>query len=1003
LRRFVFLLLLLLSSSVFAQSGSVNVPLLAHINPYPAMGYNECWGYTAPDGREYAFLGVRNGTSIIDITNTDNIYEIVFIPSAASTWKDIKTYQHYAYIVTESSGGMQVVDLSNLPQSAEVVATYQGFSTSHNIYIDEANGILYAEGSGTDPVRALSLSFPLEPVELSTFGVECHDIYARDNLAYVSEGNHGTFSIFNLENNSSPQLLQRFPIPAAGYVHNAWLSDDSNYLMTTEETQGKTIKMWDISDRNNIFMTDDYLGPDGLAHNTHIKGDYAYVSHYGDGLEIVDISDKYNLTRAGWYDTYPGSGGGFVGSWGAYPFFESGKILISDMSTGLYVVFFEGAVTSYQVSQVILNDQSGNERLEYGETAQPEIILHNATDATVSNAWLKIQSTSPFLNIETDSCYYGDIPPGALASPLTQLQISAALTAPQADVMLNAFLISSGDTVWQGNIPVTIDAPEFTLTLHEVTELNGDGDEQFDPGESGYLAVVITNTGNFDANGSWFRVESADPFVTVEGDCVLVGNWMPGISNTNGAIPWILTANPATPSGYLADILLKVYEERENTVVKKIIPFRVQVGQAQIYVWDADPTPITGQFVAQALLEKNFSVELVTGSGALKPDLSGYQAVFASLGIYSSNYVLSAAQGDILAAYLDQGGNLYMEGGDTWYYDSQTAVHPYFNIAGLSDGSSDVTGLMGVNGTFAAPFIFDYEGENSFIDQLSAQSPAYAILRNETPSYFTMIAHDAGNYRTIGSSIELGGLKNNGPVSSRVTTFLDSVISFFNVSSNATGNTPPVISPMPDISFEYGASAVMDLDAYVTDAESDTSAMIWYVYPAETGFAKTRGLKNPTDSLLVELDSLNHRVTFSGMPGYLTPENGLPLVFVAVDEGGLSGRDTLMVHITGEVSGITGTSLPTKFKLQGNYPNPFNPGTRIRFELPAAGEIKLLIYDALGREIRSEKKSFTAGSRSWYWDGNDTNGRAASSGIYLYRLIQAGTGQSATGKMILLR
>jgi len=316
--------------------GSPNVVLLDQLDDY-AIGYNDCWGYTAPDSREYALLGVINGTSIIDITNAGSATEITFIPSPSSTWKDIKTYQNYAYVVTESSGGMQIIDLSNLPSSATLVSTYTGFSTSHNIYIDEPNAMLYAEGSGS--IRAISLADPENPVELSTFGISSHDIYARDNIVYVSEGSNGSIGIFDLSNPASPTMISRFQIPNAGFVHNAWLTDDGNYLMTTEETTNKTVKLFDIQDLNNVFIADEYLGPSNLAHNTHIKGNYAYISHYADGLKIVDISDPSNIFEAGFYDTTP-STGGFTGSWGAFPFFPSGKILASDFSNGLFVFSF---------------------------------------------------------------------------------------------------------------------------------------------------------------------------------------------------------------------------------------------------------------------------------------------------------------------------------------------------------------------------------------------------------------------------------------------------------------------------------------------------------------------------------------------------------------------------------------------------------------------------------------------------------------------------------------
>jgi hypothetical protein len=233
--------------------------------------------------------------------------------------------------------GLQIIDLSNLPASASLVATFMGFSSMHNIFIDENDAILYASpGSGSNPAIAYSLTNPVAPVQLSTFGIHNHDAYARNNIVYLSEGWDGSFSIYDLTTPTSPSLLVRLNIPSAGYVHNAWLTEDGNYLMTTEETTGKTVKMWDIQNLGNITLESEYLGPNGLAHNTHIKGDYAYLSHYESGLRIVDVSDPTAISEIGYYDT--------ADAWGAWPFFDSGKVLISDIQDGLYIVFFDGAV-----------------------------------------------------------------------------------------------------------------------------------------------------------------------------------------------------------------------------------------------------------------------------------------------------------------------------------------------------------------------------------------------------------------------------------------------------------------------------------------------------------------------------------------------------------------------------------------------------------------------------------------------------------------------------------
>ncbi|MCO4793226.1 MAG: choice-of-anchor B family protein [Bacteriovoracaceae bacterium] len=340
MNRMILLLFLVLASNAVA---STQLSPLGQFKRNRNIEYNDIWGYEAPDGKEYALLGVQDGTSIVDVSDPSNLREIKFISSNRSTWKDIKTYGHYAYVVNESGGGMQILDLSKLPGDVTVAATYTGFKTSHNIFIDEGRKLLFAEGNHSEPVRIFSIENPLAPVKLSSLGVECHDIFARDGLLYVSEGGHGTIGIFNYDDPSNPTLVSRFQIRRSGYVHNAWLTQDSRYLMTTEENTGKTMKMFDLADLSNVRQVGEVLAPGKLAHNTHIKGNFAYVAHYGSGLRIYDVSNPAGMNEVAYWQKSTSSRRGFVSVWGAYPFFKSGKILISDIEDGLFVVHHESA------------------------------------------------------------------------------------------------------------------------------------------------------------------------------------------------------------------------------------------------------------------------------------------------------------------------------------------------------------------------------------------------------------------------------------------------------------------------------------------------------------------------------------------------------------------------------------------------------------------------------------------------------------------------------------
>ena len=89
--------------------------------------------------------------------------------------------------------------------------------------------------------------------------------------------------------------------------------------------------------------------------------------------------------------------------------------------------------------------------------------------------------------------------------------------------------------------------------------------------------------------------------------------------------------------------------------------------------------------------------------------------------------------------------------------------------------------------------------------------------------------------------------------------------------------------------------------------------------------------------------------------------------------------------------------IPALFKLNQNYPNPFNPSTEISFDIPKSSFVKLIIYDAAGREIELlANEDLKAGSYSVNWDAS-----SYSSGVYFYKLIAGEF--SETKKMVLIK
>lgn len=189
-----------------------------------------------------------------------------------------------------------------------------------------------------------------------------------------------------------------------------------------------------------------------------------------------------------------------------------------------------------------------------------------------------------------------------------------------------------------------------------------------------------------------------------------------------------------------------------------------------ILIWEPDPTPTSGAAMQMALTGLGWDSVLVTDLFQYGSDLSGYQAVFVLVGIFSSNYSFSSGSPEetSLIDYLDNGGNLYLEGGDVWNYDTYpSTLRGYFNTINEGDGGADLSTVTGAGGTFAAGMSFAYGGENSWIDRLGAAAPAYELLVNTVEGYGCAVAHPAGSYNTIAVSFEFGGLADGSSPSTK--------------------------------------------------------------------------------------------------------------------------------------------------------------------------------------------------------------------------------------------
>src|SRR5690606_25763959 len=122
------LFLVILGFSFTVLNAQPSAPPAYHTERFDSLGpsanpggrYSGLTGYAAPDGREYALLGGFRGTYIIDVTEAP-VRLAALVEGPTSEWRELKTFRNYAYVVNESGGGLQIIDLSTLPEPPVLV------------------------------------------------------------------------------------------------------------------------------------------------------------------------------------------------------------------------------------------------------------------------------------------------------------------------------------------------------------------------------------------------------------------------------------------------------------------------------------------------------------------------------------------------------------------------------------------------------------------------------------------------------------------------------------------------------------------------------------------------------------------------------------------------------------------------------------------------------------------------------------------------------------------
>ena len=349
------------------------------LSTFNASEGNDSWGWTdTSTNKEYALVGLNNGTAFVDISDTKNPVYLGKLPTASSSssWRDIKVHHNYAYIVADNAGnhGMQIFDLTRLrnvtnpPETFTADMVYTDVGSCHNVVINDNENMAYIVGCNlyNGGVVFVDISNPLNPISAGGYAGSgyTHDAqvvayngpdteHNGKQLFIGSNGNYlgsNTVVIIDVTDKSNPQLISEVSYPNPGYAHQGWFTDDMSHFIFGDELDEQFFGnntatfVFDFSDLDAPVLSSTYHGPTlAIDHNGYVKGNTFYLANYTAGLRVLDISNieasSNAMTEIGFFDTYPEhNNASYDGVWSVYPFFESGNIVISDINRGLFVV-----------------------------------------------------------------------------------------------------------------------------------------------------------------------------------------------------------------------------------------------------------------------------------------------------------------------------------------------------------------------------------------------------------------------------------------------------------------------------------------------------------------------------------------------------------------------------------------------------------------------------------------------------------------------------------------
>lgn len=417
------------------------------------------------------------------------------------------------------------------------------------------------------------------------------------------------------------------------------------------------------------------------------------------------------------------------------------------------------------VTSLSFDDEGMNGEINPGELIQLNLWIKNFGNQPALGVTGALSSDDTLLLITDSLVTVGDIGPGDSILLTHAFEIMPDSNSPDMHplILVFDFLSSQGDT-WTSLRSLTVVAP--VLRLHQFSVVDTSGSPIIDPGEDALVIFNLQNLGHSTSDNIVATLSVPDTFIQVIDSTAYFDALPPDSVSSFDTLIVHLSEN--TPVHH--DVTLYITMTSDFITSHDSLTFKVGIG-GDFLVWEPDTTPSTGLIIRDVLLNQGLVGDYTTDLSEYLDIVPYYSSVFVCVGIYNNNYIIeeNSPEAQTLVSYLlNHHGNLYLEGGDVWYWDPQYQngynFGPLFGIMPTADGTGDLNLVIGEPSTFTEGMTYYYGGENQYIDHISPMGNAYAVFHNQSPYYQCGVANvsqgTSTEYRTVGLSFELGGLQD---------------------------------------------------------------------------------------------------------------------------------------------------------------------------------------------------------------------------------------------------